>query len=103
MARNSIANMKTVNLQSPSGPLAAIMIEVDVPDVQTADAFVAEVAAKFKMYRMSSPPATSGLLITIIGDFSAAQFARRWRELAAGDQILGVFMSRMQIADVVRG
>ncbi len=79
------------------------MVGLDIPDVQTADAFVAEVAAQFKMQRMSSPPYTSGLLITIIGELPAAQFVRRWRELAATDPILAAFMSRMRIADVMRG
>lgn len=103
MAKNSISNLKTVSLQSPSGPLTAVMVGLDIPDVQTADAFVAEVAAQFKMQRMSSPPYTSGLLITIIGELPAAQSVRRWRELAATDPILAAFMSRMRIADVMRG
>ena len=103
MAKNSITNLKTVSLQSPSGPLTAVMVGLDIPDVRTADAFVAEVAEKFKMQRMSSPPETSGLLVTIIGELPAAQFVRRWRELVATDRILEAFMSRMRIADVMHG
>ncbi len=100
---NSIANLKTVNLQSPAGPLTAIMIGVNISDVQTADAFIAEVAEKFKVQRMISPPDTGGLLITVIGDLPVVRFATRWRELMANDQALAFFMSQMRVADVVRG
>jgi hypothetical protein len=49
------------------------MIAVNIPDVQTADAFVSEVAQRFTVHRMISPPDTSALLITIIGDLPAAR------------------------------
>lgn len=103
MQTNTIANLKTVNVQSPSGPVTAILIGVNIPDLQTAEAFVSEVAQKFKMQRMLSPPETSGLLVTIIGEMTAARFAEKWRELAASDQALAVFMSQMRVADVMRG
>jgi len=103
MAANSIANLKSVNFQSPTGPATAIMIGVNISDVQAADAFISEVAEKFKMQRMLSPPDTSGLLVTIIGDLPAARFAEKWRGLLAADQVLAAFMSQMRVADVMRG
>ena len=103
MTNNSISNLKTVSLPSPSGTLTAIIIGLEVRDVRTADAFVGEVVEKFKAQRNSSPSETSGLLITIIGDLPVAQFIRRWREIASKDEMLAAFMSRMRIADVMRG
>jgi len=103
MPTNSVANLKTVNFQSPTGPAAAIVIGVNISDVQAADAFISEVAEKFKMQRMLSPPDTSGLLVTIIGDLPAARFAEKWRGLVATDQALSIFMSQMRVADVMRG
>jgi hypothetical protein len=103
MSKNSISDLKTVNLQIQSGPLTAIMIGLDIPDIHTADAFIAEVAETFKLQRMSSPPETRGLLFTIIGELPASQFVRRWKELVDSDPILSVFMSQMRIADVMRG
>jgi len=103
MPTNSIANLKTVSVQSPGGPVTAIMVGINIADLQSADTFVAEVADKFKMQRMLSPPDTSGLLVTIIGELTAARFAEKWRELVAGDDALAVFMSQMRVADVMRG
>ena len=102
-APNTIANLKTVPLQSPTGPVTAILMGLNIPDPETADAFVKEVAEKFKAQRMCSPPDTSVMLVTIIGEMPAGRFVERWRQLAADDNALGFFMSRMQKADVLRG
>jgi hypothetical protein len=104
MSKNSVSAIKTVdNLQSPQGPLVAIMIGANILDAATFDAFVSEVAEQFKMQRMASPPNTNGLLVTLTGEISAARFAGRWRELVAKDGILALFMSQMRLADVMRG
>jgi len=68
---NTIANLKTLNLQSSEGPVAAIVIGLNIPDVQAADSFVQEVAEKFKVQRMCSPPTTSVLLITVVTEMPA--------------------------------
>lgn len=105
MPKNSVSVIKTVDgLQSPAaGPIVAIMIGIDVHDGATADSFVAEVAEQFKMQRMISPPNTNALLVTMVGDMSAARFAECWRALVRGDEILTVFMSQMRLADVRHG
>jgi hypothetical protein len=103
MEKNFISHVKTMTLESPDGPLTAVMIAVAIPDVQTADAFIAEVVEKFKEHRMGSPPDTSCLFVSMVGELPAAQFVRRWRELVATDQILATFMSTMRYAIVRRG
>jgi hypothetical protein len=104
MSMNSVSVIKTVDgLQFPEGLIAAIMIGVDINDVSTADGFIAEVAEQFKSQRMISPPGTNALMITVVGDLSAARFAERWHALAAADAVLGIFMSQMRRADVLRG
>jgi hypothetical protein len=100
---NTIANLKALNLQSAEGPVAAIVIGLNIPDVQGADSFIQEVAEKFKLQRMCSPPTTSVLLITVVTELPAARFVERWHELEAQDKILEFFMSQMRKADVVRG
>jgi hypothetical protein len=79
------------------------VIGVDINDVATANSFIAEVVEQFKSQRMISPPATNALMITLVGDLSAAQFAERWRALTAADAVLGTFMAQMRRADVLRG
>jgi hypothetical protein len=104
MSTNSVSVIKTVDgLQSPEGLVAAVMIGVDINDSSTAESFIAEVAEQFKSQRMISPPGTNALMITLVGDLSAARFAERWRALTAADAMLGIFMSQMRRADVLRG
>lgn len=104
MSQNVISSIKTLNdLQSPDGIRAAIIIGIDIHDSSTADAFIAEVAERFKIQRMTSPPDTNALLVTLVGDISASSFAARWKKLASDDQVLAAFMSLMRRADVMRG
>lgn len=100
---NSIANLKSLHLQSEEGPVNAIVMGLNIRDLDTADAFIAESAEKFKLQRMCSPPDTSVLLITIMTEMPATRFAERWREIQSQDQILAAFMSMMKRADVERG
>jgi hypothetical protein len=100
---NAINILDTVSFVASDGPLVAIMIGLNIADLDQADAFVREVAERFKAHRMISPPETAGLCVTIIGELSAGEFARRWRDLVARDEILRLFMGKMRIADVIRG
>jgi hypothetical protein len=100
---NSIANLKTLHLQSAEGPVNAIVMGLNIRDLETADAFISEAAEKFKLQRMCSPPDMSVLLITVVTEMPAAKFALRWHENETRDPILAFFMSRMKTADVVCG
>ena len=100
---NTIANLKTMNLQSSDGPVTMIVMGLNIREPQTADAFVQEVVEKFKVQRMCSPPDTSMMLITIVSAMPVVHFVERWRQLAAADEILSFFMSQMRKADVLRG
>ncbi len=101
--QNTIANLKTMALESTNGPVTAIVMGLNIRDPQSADAFTQEVAEKFKVQRMCSSPDTGVMLITIVSEMPASHFVKRWRQLAADDKILGFFMSQMRKADVVRG
>jgi uncharacterized lipoprotein YajG len=101
--QNTIANLKTMTLQSSNGPVTAIVMGLNIPDQQSADAFIQVVAEKFKVQRMESSPDTSVMLVTIISEMPASHFVKRWRQIAADDKILGFFMSQMRKADVLRG
>jgi hypothetical protein len=103
MAGNEIAQLETVELQSASGPVVAIMIAVNIGDARRAEAFVGQVTEKFKVHRTCSPPETSYLLVTIIGDMTAQQFATCWKALVAEDPILETYLSMMHVADVLHG
>jgi hypothetical protein len=100
---NTIANLKTMNLQSADDPVYAIVMGLNIREPESAEAFVQEVAEKFKAQRMCSPTDTSVMLITIIGELPLSCFVDRWRALVAEDKILNFFMSQMRKADVLRG
>ena len=52
---------------------------------------------------MSAPPDTQAMLITVVTPMPVSEFVARWRALADHDPVLGVFMSQMMRADVLRG
>jgi len=101
---NTIAILKTMNLQYDDGrPVSQIVIGLNIREPQTAEAFIQEVAEKFKLQRMCSPPDTTLMLVTVVSEMPVLRFVERWRQLAAADQILNFFMSQMEKADVLRG
>jgi hypothetical protein len=100
---NTIAQVKTVQVNGPNGPANAIMTAVNIDDAPSAESFVATVAEQFKLHRMTAPPETSMLLITLIGPLTADRFASKWREIEKADEVVGAFMSLMVMADVIQG
>lgn len=103
MGVNSIAQVKTVEVQGADGPAFAMMIALDIGDAVIADSFVAVVAERFKLDRMLAPPDTSVLFFSIIGEMSAETFAKQWKEIEEADPVIKTFMERMQVAEVVQG
>jgi hypothetical protein len=102
MASNAIRLLETVPWEVRNESIVAISIAIDVDD-DGFDEFFPELVEKFKAQRMCSPPETLGLLVTLIGNVSAAKFAERWVAATMEDQILAFFMSGMQLADVIVG
>jgi len=100
---NVISQIKSFPVQGPNGSTSAMMIAVDIDDPAAADSFVTEVAEQFKLHRMTAPPETSMMLITILGGLTASQFATLWEAIEASDPVLRAFMSLMNVADVIQG
>ena len=103
MPANKIAQIKTVQGGSPEQPRFAILMGLDIHDSATADTFIRESVKTFISQRMCSPPQTNGMLITVIGDLSAAGCVEIWRQIMTEDKVLLAFMSLMRVADVIRG
>jgi hypothetical protein len=102
MSANKIVQIKTVQGGSPEQPTFAILMNMDINDSATADAFLREAAKTFISHRLLSPPQTNGMLFTIIGDLSAARCVELWRQIMSEDRALLFFMSQMRVADVIR-
>ena len=103
MSANRLVQIKTVSGGTPQEPLIAILANLDMNDPATADEFLRDVCKTFISHRMCSPPETNMMLLTVIGDISAARCVEVWRQFMAQDKVLCFFMSQMKAADVVRG
>lgn len=103
MAANTIRSANTIEIDSQGGPAFALMIAVDFHDLSLAASFCKEIAERFKVQRTLSPPQTTAMLITLIGEMTAAGFADHWTRLTAADPIMSYYMSQMNRADVVHG
>ncbi len=100
---NAITELKTLNLDSSDGPVAAIIMGLQIADLENADLFLLDVAERLKRQRAASPRDTSFLLVTIVGEMTATEFANLWLKLVARDQVLGSMMAQMRKAEVLRG
>src|SRR5262249_53793434 len=101
---NEIASMKTSALTDPKGrPVSAVMVGVNIDDPQRLDAFAVELTEKMLMQRMVSPPDTSILIVTAIGDFELRRFAPALRRALRASAPMTAFLSIMTRADLVHG
>lgn len=103
MASNRIQKLYTTPLESANGTVLAIMMALDVFDLERTDEFIQSAIEKFKAQRMCSPPETSVLLVTIVGAMSAEDFAQRWKAIASTDKVFHHFMSQLETAEVLHG
>jgi hypothetical protein len=95
-----IVKCETRLLTAADGPKSGIFIAADLYSPSALDALIHDLVERFKVHRMISPPETSLLLITVIGDCDPSDVAARWRRRAAEDKIAAVWMARMEKADV---
>jgi hypothetical protein len=98
---NSIHNLGTKVFRNDSGEFPAVVMGLDIPDIETADSFLDHVVQQFKNQRMCSPPTTANLTITLSGNMTAERFRDMWTQRSAADPILKAFMSMMVLADVL--
>ena len=81
----------------------ALFIALDVGDPQRLVGFLEDVVTRFKAERMSGPPDARFLLITFVGDVTAAEFAQAWHASTASDAPARALLGAMHQADVMQG
>jgi len=101
--KNEIKKIETVSIKTKDGISHAIMVSLNIFDLINIDPFLKKVIKDFKSQRMMSPPDTSLMLITIIGELSDEDFKKHWKNLTKTDDVLDVFLSQMTKADVIWG
>jgi hypothetical protein len=99
-AGNQIAQLETRKLDESA---TGIMVALDIRDRATASKFVKEVVHKVMLQRMLSPPDTTFMCISIIGDVTAQEFVKLWRKHLPSEPALAALLEQMKVADVIHG
>jgi hypothetical protein len=81
----------------------ALYISLDVPEPQRLLGFLEEVVTRFKAERMTGPPDARFMLITVVGEVSAADFAQAWQGAIANDAPARALLGALHQADVMQG
>ncbi len=98
---NSIHNLETKEFQNETGLFPAIVMGLDILDIENAEDFIDHVVEKFKAQRTCSPVDTINMTVTIVGEMTAEEFCSQWLRRSAVDPILEHYMSSMVLADVL--
>jgi len=100
---NRIHNVATQTAERNGRAFPMVVIGLDIDDLAGMDSFMQSVADMFKNERMCSPPQTSGLFVTLIGDLTTEMFKERWMAASKRDPIVKAFMALMTEATVLHG
>lgn len=80
----------------------ALFMTLDVAEPTRLVGFLEDVVTRFKAERMSGPPDARFMLITVIGDVSAAEFADAWHAATANDAPARALLGMLHQADVMQ-
>jgi hypothetical protein len=81
----------------------SLFIALELADPARLIGFLEEVVTRFKHERMSGPPDARFMLITLVGEISAADFAQAWQASIANDMPARALLGTMHKADVMQG
>jgi len=81
----------------------ALFIALDIAEPSRLLGFLEEVVTRFKHERITGPPDARFMLITLVGDVSAADFAQAWRASIANDAPARALLGAMHQADAMHG
>jgi len=79
----------------------ALFLALDVADPSRLLGFLEEVVTRFKVEWTSGPPDARFMLITLVGDVSAADFAQVWRAAIANDAPARALLGTLRQADAM--
>jgi hypothetical protein len=106
VARNQIRDV----MFRPVAPVAgegagghALFLTLELGDPTGLWSFLEDVVTRFKHERVTGPADARFMLITVIGDVSAADFAQAWQGAVANDAPARALLGMMQQADVMQG
>ena len=80
----------------------ALFVALDVADLARLTGFLEEVVMRFKAERMAGPPDARFMLITLVGELSAGDFAQAWQGAIANDPPARALLGTLHQADVMQ-
>jgi hypothetical protein len=98
-----LRRLDTQELNGPGGPTHGIFVGFDIDDRKSTPELVSALAEQFKLQWMVSPPDTSLLFVSVIGDFDSSTFVEAWQPTVKRDPALSHFISQLQRAALVHG
>jgi hypothetical protein len=81
----------------------ALFLALDLADPSRLLGFLEEVVTRFKHERMTGPADARFMLITVIGEISAQDFAQAWQAAIANDAPARALLGTLHQADVMQG
>jgi len=103
VASNHIRSVSLRPVASGDDAGHAMVIALELAEPARLLGFLEEVVGRFKAERMAAPADARFLLITLVGDVSAGDFADAWRASIAHDAPARALLGMMQTADVMQG
>jgi hypothetical protein len=100
---NKIASLKTQEINGSKGISTAIMLGIDVEDKSQLPEFISQLAETFTSQMMIGPANTDHMLVTITGECTSSEFKMHWTLLCQTDPVLKIYMSQMEVADIIHG
>jgi hypothetical protein len=98
-----LRRLETQEVHGTEGPTHGIFVGFDINDRKSTPELVSALAEQFKLQRMISPPDTSLLFVSVIGDFESSAFVEAWQTTVKRDAALSHFISQFQRAALVHG
>jgi hypothetical protein len=81
----------------------ALVMSLEVAEPSRLVGFLEDVVTRFKKEWMAGPPDARFMLITVVGDVSAADFAAAWHASTANDAPARALLGTMHQADIMQG
>jgi hypothetical protein len=100
---NRVRQLETRVYEGDDGPVHLVKVGIDVADAGAADLFVARLVRQVALQRSCSPPQTTALVVTIVGELTAPAFAALWWKHLMDSTAMSFFMSKMTHASVIQG
>lgn len=81
----------------------ALLMTLEVAEPSHLVGFLEDVVTRFKAERIAGPADARFMLITVVGDISAAEFADAWHAATANDAPARALLGALHQADVMQG